>query len=230
MKDVKRSAMMLASLCMLVGVSFNACAIFIDLNSPQTALNGNLIASMQVGGQNVVTESGPSELDFTLALQNGSTITLDILVEATEGRPYIAFSTNLINLAAAPLSVFSLALSGPVTFAQTLNMSATGQVVLDAAQQFAEITLDVPVTTGSSLALGLPNHEASFDDWLLNLNGLSAGDRFLLTIGGPVSTNLQSASVPEPPLTMLLISALMALLWRRQTRPRKLILSVISHR
>lgn len=204
-------------LILLLGVSGNALAVFVDLASSNTQLNGHSVASVQDEGQSIVTESGPMELDFNAALRNNSPLVLDVLLDEDDRRPYIAFSANIINLSAEPLDLLILELSGGATFDNTVNLSASGLIEQDPTQRITSIALDSPITPGSGLAIGQPDGMASFEDWLIDLNNLMAGDRFTLTISSGRTLTTAASPIPEPGMLTLMAVALLVLNLYRQS-------------
>ena len=208
---------------LLLGMSTNTFAVFIDLASPNTALNGHSIANMQIGGQSVVTESGPMELDFNAALRNENPLILDVVIDGNDSRPYLGFSANLINLTNAPSDILILELSGAVTFDNVVNLSVSGLIDEDPSDQVVRLAFDSPITSGASLGIGQPDGVPDFNDWIINLNNLMVGDRFTLTIW--TTDNLGAAAIPEPASIVLLILALGTFMAGPRLRPAKIIRS-----
>ena len=198
----------LAGLIVFLTLSANASAVFVDLTSSHTQLNGHSVTNVLMGGQPIVTESGPMELDFTAGLRNSAPLVLDVMIEAGDRRPYIAFSANFINLSSAPLNVLILELGGAATFDNAVNLSASGLIQQDPTRQIVTITLDSSIAHGTSLSLGRPDQMPSFDDWLIELNNMSAGDRFSLTIWNGERAQSVITSVPEPTSICLVLFAL----------------------
>ena len=194
----QQKTLKLTCLVLLLGMSTSVLAVFVDLDSVDTQLNGHAVANMQIGGQSVVTESGPMELNFIAGLRNNAPLVLDVLIEEEDRRPYIAFSANLINLTGEPLDVLILELSGAATFDNAVNLSASGLVQKDPSGQVITMTFDSPITHGASLGIGSPDAIPTFDDWLIYLNSLMAGDRFTLTIwtGDSTRSLLQANAIP----------------------------------
>ena len=188
----------IACLGLLSVLSTSVPAVFVDLASVNTQLNGHT----------VVPDSGPMHLGFSATLANSAPLVLDVLIEDDDllnRRPYMAFSANLLNLSGAPLDVLVLELSGAATFDNTVNFSASGLIDQDPSEQVVTMTFDSPVTQGASLGIGRPDGIPDFDDWLIYLNNMVAGDRFTLTIGNGdnLRTLLQANAVPEPATILL---------------------------
>ena len=181
----------------LITVTTPAFAVFIDLESPNTQLNGHYIANTLVSGQPIVTESGPMELDFVVELNNDAPLVLDILVEEGDRRPYIAFSAVVVNQSVTAFSFLALSLNGAVTFANIDNVSVPGLIQRDLSQQMMRIVFEEPLMNGASIEIGHPDEQPDFDDWLIYLNGVEPGNRFLFTLS--TRDLIRSAApIPEP--------------------------------
>ena len=181
----------------LMTVTTPVFAVFIDLESSNTQLNGHYVANTLVSGQPFVTESGPMELDFIAELNSEAPLVLDILVEDGDSRPYIAFSAVVGNQSVASFSYLALSLDGAVTFANIDNVSVPGLIQRDLSQQMMRIVFEEPLMNGASVEIGRPDEQPTFDDWLIYLNGGEPGDRFLLTLS--TRDLIRSAApIPEP--------------------------------
>ena len=170
------------------------------------------LSGATLNGNTVTDYSADGQIAFDLSLQQWAPVTLTFTVGANDGAT-LALDAWIDNLTGDNLRSIGLSLGGGVTFAALGTASprfAPGAVVAGQGPQQAAVWLSAP---GEGLGVELGDVYGSTpgaSDWALNLNGLSAGQTFTVTV---------TSAVPEPQSVALALAglAMVMRLARRRT-------------
>jgi len=164
-----------------------------------------------LGGNDAVDFSEPGELDFDAEYFLTTPILLDVLLEAGDSMPELAFSAFFFNSSPEDWTGFRITLLGGPTFASVGDVvpetSPFFSVAIRPDETSALISFfDFPEFSGFTLGhpTDFPDDIADGLDWYLAMNGLGPGDRF--------AVELRATAAPEPGLFALLGVGLLALL------------------
>ena len=157
-------------------------------------------------GTNMVTDySGAGLASFDLDLATFTPTTFSFVLEAGDLAGPLAFNALVRNLAGTALDEFSFSLNGIAFFAAGSVTPAFGTVgSTTSGAHTANVVFSAPEWAEFQFgnALGVPGAT----DWLLDTNGLRAGDTFTIT-----AATVAAAEVPEPSTALLAMTALLGM-------------------
>ena len=157
-------------------------------------------------GTNTVTDySGAGLASFDLDLATFTPTTFSFVLEAGDLAGPLAFNTLVRNVAGAALDEFSFSLNGIAFFAAGSVTPAFGTVgATTSGAHTANVVFSAPEWAEFQFgnALGVPGAS----DWLLDTQGLRAGDTFTIT-----AATVAAAEVPEPSTALLAMTALLGM-------------------
>lgn len=157
-------------------------------------------------GSNTVTDySGAGLVSFDLDLATFTPTTFSFVLEAGDLAGPLAFNALVRNLAGTALDEFSFSLNGIAFFAAGSVTPAFGTVgSTTSGAHTANVVFSAPEWAEFQFgnALGVPGAT----DWLLDTNGLRAGDTFTIT-----AATAAAAEVPEPSTALLAMTALLGM-------------------
>ncbi len=157
-------------------------------------------------GSNTVTDySGAGLASFDLDLATFTPTTFSFVLEAGDLAGPLAFNALVRNLAGTALDEFSFSLNGIAFFAAGSVTPAFGTVgSTTSGAHTANVVFSAPEWAEFQFgnALGVPGAT----DWLLDTNGLRAGDTFTIT-----AATVAAAEVPEPSTALLAMTALLGM-------------------
>lgn len=157
-------------------------------------------------GTNTVTDySGAGLASFDLDLATFTPTTFSFVLEAGDLAGPLAFNALVRNVAGAALDEFSFSLNGIAFFAAGSVTPAFGTVgATTSGAHTANVVFSAPEWAEFQFgnALGVPGAS----DWLLDTQGLRAGDTFTIT-----AATVAAAEVPEPSTALLAMTALLGM-------------------
>ena len=157
-------------------------------------------------GSNTVTDySGAGLASFDLDLATFTPTTFSFVLEAGDLAGPLAFNALVRNLAGTALDEFSFSLNGIAFVAAGSVTPAFGTVgSTTSGAHTANVVFSAPEWAEFQFgnALGVPGAT----DWLLDTNGLRAGDTFTIT-----AATVAAAEVPEPSTALLAMTALLGM-------------------
>jgi hypothetical protein len=163
------------------------------------ALAGAANAALLTGttGNSVTDYSAASLVSFDLDLANFSTTRLDFVIEEADLlAPSMGFNAIVRNLSGAGLSRFTFSLQG-ITFAAPGSVTPTFGTPGATGYGGSAAALTFVVPEFAEFHFGNPFAASGFNNWLLSVSGLRAGDAFSIT-----------ATVPEPSTLALMLASL----------------------
>jgi hypothetical protein len=183
----------------LIGICALAAALALPQLSQAAILTGTT-------GTNAVTDySGAGLASFDLDLATFTPTTFSFVLEAGDLAGPLAFNALVRNVAGAALDEFSFSLNGIAFFAAGSVTPAFGTVgATTSGAHTANVVFSAPEWAEFQFgnALGVPGAS----DWLLDTQGLRAGDTFTIT-----AATAAAAEVPEPPSALLAMTALLGM-------------------
>jgi len=157
-------------------------------------------------GSNTVTDySGAGLAAFDLDLATFTPTTFSFVLEDGDLAGPLAFNALVRNLAGTALDTFSVSLNGIAFFAAGSVTPAFGTVGATTwGAHTANVAFSAPEWAEFQFgnALGVPGAS----DWLLDTQGLRAGDTFTIT-----AATVAAAEVPEPSTALLAMTALLGM-------------------
>jgi hypothetical protein len=187
-----------------------ACALAAALALPHLSQAAVLTGTTGPAANIVTDYSGAGLASFDLDLATFAPTTFSFVLEAGDLAGPLAFNALVRNMAGTALDEFSFSLNGIAFFAAGSVTPAFGTVgSTTSGAHTANVVFSAPEWAEFQFgnALGAPGAA----DWLLDTNGLRAGDTFTITAA-------TAAEVPEPPGALLAMTALlgMAAAYRRK--------------
>ncbi|KGF78586.1 hypothetical protein IA69_29475 [Massilia sp. JS1662] len=183
----------------LIGICALAAALALPQLSQAAILTGTT-------GTNTVTDySGAGLASFDLDLATFTPTTFSFVLEAGDLAGPLAFNALVRNVAGAALDEFSFSLNGIAFFAAGSVTPAFGTVgSTTSGAHTANVVFSAPEWAEFQFgnALGVPGAS----DWLLDTQGLRAGDTFTIT-----AATVAAAEVPEPSSALLAMTALLGM-------------------
>jgi len=157
-------------------------------------------------GTNTVTDySGAGMASFDLDLATFTPTTFSFALEAGDLAGPLAFNALVRNVAGTALDTFSFSLNGIAFFAAGSVTPAFGTVgAATAGSHTANVVFSAPEWAEFQFGNALAVPGAA--DWLLDTNGLRAGDTFTIT-----AATAAAAEVPEPSTALLAMTALLGM-------------------
>jgi hypothetical protein len=157
-------------------------------------------------GSNAVTDySGAGLASFDLDLATFTPTTFSFVLEAGDLAGPLAFNALVRNLAGTALNEFSVSLNGIAFHAAGSVTPAFGTVgSTTSGAHAANVVFSAPEWAEFQFGNALAVPGAA--DWLLDTQGLRAGDTFTIT-----AATARAAEVPEPSTAMLAMTALLGM-------------------
>jgi hypothetical protein len=182
-----------------------ACALAAALALPQLSQAAILTGTTGPAANMVTDYSGAGLASFDLDLATFTPTTFSFVLEAGDLAGPLAFNALVRNVAGTALDEFSFSLNGIAFFAAGSVTPAFGTVgSTTSGAHTANVVFGAPEWAEFQFgnALGAPGAA----DWLLDTNGLRAGDTFTIT-----AATAAAAEVPEPSSALLAMTALLGM-------------------